>query len=115
MKQNQITENNVAFVFACFEGKKRNYYNDLDLSNVTDNKKFCKMIRSLLANKVTAKNKITPNENSQSINGDQKIAKIFTSLFVNTASILKIAYDELLPQSRDISKTAEHAIKMIAV
>ena len=69
------------------------------------------MIRSLLANKVTAKNEITPNQNSQSINDDQKGAKIFNSLFVNTASILKIAYDELLPQSRDISKTAKHAIK----
>ena len=35
------------------------------------------MIRSLLANKVTAKNEITPNQNSQSINDDQKVAKIF--------------------------------------
>ena len=31
---------------------KRNYYNDLDLSNVTDNRKFWKTIRPLFANKI---------------------------------------------------------------
>ena len=46
---------------------KRNYYNDLDLSNVTDNGKFCKTIRPLFANKIKVKNKITLDEDSQSI------------------------------------------------
>ena len=37
---------------------KRNYYNDLDLSNLTDNRKFWKTIRLLFANKIKVKNKL---------------------------------------------------------
>ena len=50
---------------------KRNYYNDLDLSNVTDNRKFWKTIRPLFANKIKVKNKITLNEDSKSTKDDQ--------------------------------------------
>ena len=56
---------------------KINYYNDFDLSNVTDNRKFWKTIRPLFANKIKVKNKITLNEDSQSIKDDQKLANIF--------------------------------------
>ena len=38
MKQEQNTENIVTFLFTSFEAKT-NYYNDLRLSNVTDNRK----------------------------------------------------------------------------
>ena len=90
---------------------KRNYYNDLDLSNVTDNRKFWKTIRPLFANKIKVKNKITLNEDSKSTKDDQQVANIFNSFFVNTASSLKISYNKSLAQNRDISKIVEHAIK----
>ena len=77
---------------------KRNYYHDLDLSNVTDNRKFWKTIRPLFANKIKAKSKITLNEDSKSTKDDQKVAKIFNSFFVNTASSLKISYNKSLAQ-----------------
>ena len=38
------------------------------------------------------------------------MANFFNSFFVNTASSFKI-YNKSLPQNRDISKTAKHAIK----
>ena len=88
-------------------GKK--IYNDLDLSNVTDNRKFRKTIRPLFANKI--KNKITLNEDSQSTKDDQKMVNIFNSFFENTASSLKISYNKSLPQNSDISKIVEQAIK----
>ena len=69
---------------------KRNYYNDLDLSNVTDNRKFWKTIRPLFANKIKVKNKITLNEDSKYTKDDQKVANIFNSFFVNTASSFKM-------------------------
>ena len=90
---------------------KRNYYNDLDLSNVTDNRKFWNTVRPLFANKIKVKNKITLNEDSKSTKDDQQVANIFNSFFVNTASSLKISYNKSLPQNRDISKLVEHAIK----
>ena len=89
---------------------KRNY-NDLDLSNLTDNRKFWKTIRPLFANKIKVKNKITLNEDSKSTKDDQQVANIRNSFFVNTASSLEISYNKSLPQNRDISKLVEHAIK----
>ena len=55
---------------------KRNYFNDLDLSNVTDNRKFWKTIRPLFANKIKVKNKITLNEDTKSTNDNQKGANV---------------------------------------
>ena len=55
--------------------------------------------------------KITLNEDSKSTKDDEKVADIFNSFFVNTASRLKISYNKSLPQNRDISKIVEHAIK----
>ena len=88
---------------------KRNYYNDLDLSNVMDNRKFWKTIRPLFANKIKVKNKITLNDDGTSTKDE--VADIFNSFFVNTASSLKISYNKSLPQNRNISKIVEHAIK----
>ena len=42
--------------------------------------------RPLFANKIKVKNEITLNEDSKSANDDQKVANIFNSFFVNTAS-----------------------------
>ena len=69
------------------------------------------MIRPLFANKIKVKNKISLDEDSQSIKDDQKVANIFNTFFVNTASCLKISYNKSLAHNRDISKIAEHAIK----
>ena len=41
------------------------------------------------------------------------MANIFNSFFGNTASSLKISYNNSLPQNRDISKIVEHAIKTL--
>ena len=55
---------------------KTNYYKDLD--NVTDNRKFWKTIRPPFVNKINAKNKITLDEDIQTIKDDQKVADILT-------------------------------------
>lgn len=47
MKQEQNTENNVKFCVHLF----RNYYNDVDLRNMKDIRKFCKTIRPLFVKK----------------------------------------------------------------
>ena len=90
---------------------KRNYDNDVDLSNVTDHKKFWKTIIPLFANKIKVKNQITLDENSQSIKDNQKVANIFNSFFVNTSANLKILCNKSLHQNRDISEILEYEIK----
>ena len=97
-------------MFTCsVEQNDLDFYNDLDLTNVTDNKKFWKTIRPLFANKIKVRNKITLNEDSKSNKDYEKVANIFNSFSVNTASSLKISNNKSLPQNRDISKIVEHA------
>ena len=83
--------------------EKRNYYKDIDLSNVTDSRTFWKTIRPLFVNEIKVKNKITLDEDSQSITDEPKVANSFNTFFVNTAFSLKISYNKPLPQNRDIS------------
>ena len=78
MKQEQNTENNVTFTFTCSKGQKEIITMTMTHLDVTDNRKFWKTIRPLLANKTKVKNKITLNEDSQSIKDDQKVANILT-------------------------------------
>ena len=79
---------------------KRNYYNDLDLSNVTDNRKFWKTIRPLFANKINVKNKIALNEDSISTNND--------------SSSIKISYNKSFSQNRDIKRTNNFGVESIS-
>ena len=94
---------------------KRNYYNDLDLSNLTDNGKFWKTKRPLFANKIKIKNKITLNEDSKSTKDDQQVVNIFSSFFVNTASSLNITYNKSLPQNRDIQNLWSMQLKTFKI
>ena len=59
--------------FCLLGGAKRNYYNDLDLSIVTDDKKFWKMIRLVFGNKIKVTNKITLVEDNQPIKHDLQL------------------------------------------
>ena len=87
---------------------KKNYYNELHLSNVTNNRRFWRTIRPLFVSNI--KNKITLDED-YCIKGNQKVANNFNSFFVNTASSLKISYNKSLSQNRVISEIVEHAIR----
>ena len=64
-------QSNVCFYL--LGGAKRNYYNDLDLSIVTDDKKFWKMIRLVFGNKIKVTNKITLVEDNQPIKHDLQL------------------------------------------
>ena len=99
MQQEQNTENNVTFEFNCFTEQKK-YCNDLDLSNVTDNRKFWKTIRPLFANKINVKNKIALNEDSISTNND--------------SSSIKISYNKSFSQNRDIKRTNNFGVESIS-
>ena len=66
--------------------------------------------RPLFASKIKVKNEIILNEDSKSTNDDQKVANIFNSFFVNTASSFKMSYNKSLPQNGDISKIVDNSI-----
>ena len=56
---------------------KRNYYQNLDLKNLSDNRKFWKTVKPIFSGKVQTSSSVTLVENNQVISNDTAIAEIF--------------------------------------
>ena len=53
-----------------FRKEKRNYYNNLDISHITDNKKFWKTVKPFFSDKSHSNNKIVLTEGEKIISND---------------------------------------------
>ena len=73
-----------------FRREKRNYYNNLDISLVTDNKKFWKTVKPLFSDKLQSKNKIVLIEDETIISNDDKVAETMNEFFVSVTDSLGI-------------------------
>ena len=62
---------------------KRSYFENLDIKNLSDNRKFWGTVKPLFSNKVRSNDYITLNENDLLIRNKYKIANIFNTFFVN--------------------------------
>ena len=62
---------------------KRSYYENLDLKDITDSKKFWATVKPLFSNKIKSTEYITLEENGKIISNDKELAKIFNEFFVN--------------------------------
>ena len=75
--------------------KKRQYFENLNLSSITDNKLFWKTVSPLFTEKNGSKsNKITLVEGGKVLTDDTKIAETFNSFFGNIVNTLNIEKDE---------------------
>ena len=75
--------------------KKRQYFENLNLSSITDNKLFWKTVSPLFIEKKGSRNnKITLVEVGKVLTDDAKIAETFNSLFGNIVNTLNIEKDE---------------------
>ena len=57
-----------------FSREKRSYYNNLDISLFTDNKKFWKAVKPLFSDKLQSKNKIVLIEDETIVSYDDEVA-----------------------------------------
>ena len=85
--------------------EKKNFYSNLNMRDVTDNKMFWKKVRPLLTDKIQTKSKITliekkvlkengkVNEVEEVITDDKAIAEIFNEFYVNIVPNLKISME----------------------
>ena len=73
---------------------KRSYFENLDIKNLSDNRKFGGTIKPLLSNKVRSYDNITFNEKDLLIRNEYKIANIFNTFFVNIVPNLGIEIDQ---------------------
>ena len=73
---------------------KISYFGNLDIKNLTDNKKFWGTVKLLFSNKERPSDYKKLNENDLLIRNKYKIANIFNTFFVNIAPNLGIKIDE---------------------
>ena len=60
---------------------KREYYSNLDVKNITDNKVFWKTVKLFQSNKVTSTQRITLIENDKIVKNDNDTARVFNTFF----------------------------------
>ena len=83
---------------------KRDFYNQLDISEVTDNKKFWKTVKPFISDKSSSKSRITLIEEGKIMSNDSEVAETVNNFFVTITDSLGIVENEdiVLP-SEDIS------------
>ena len=69
---------------------KRSYYENLDLKDITDSKKFWATVKPLFSSKIKSTEYITLEENGKIISNDKELARIFNGFFVNIVPNLGI-------------------------
>ena len=62
---------------------KRNYYENLDLNDINDNKKFWATVKPLFSNKIKSADYIFLDESGEIIRNEVKVANVFNKYFVN--------------------------------
>ena len=94
--QNRIAENWNNFrrqrnlYVKLFRAKKNKYYKDLDVTLITDNKKFWKTVKPLFSDKIRNQSKIILVENDKVIFDDRQVAEIFNNYFPTVTNTLGI-------------------------
>ena len=73
-----------------FRREKRNYYNNLNVSLVTDNKKFWKTVKPFFSDKLQSKSKIVLIEDETIISNDVEVAETMNEFFVTVTDSLGI-------------------------
>ena len=73
-----------------FRREKRNYYNNLDISLVTDSKKFWKTVKPFFSDKLQTNNKIVLIEDETIISNDVEVAETMNEFFVTVTDSLGI-------------------------
>ena len=69
---------------------KRDYYNNLNEKNICDNRKFWKIVKPLLSNKIVPNEKITLVGGKEIIKTNQANAKVLNNFFSNIIKNLEI-------------------------
>ena len=74
--------------------EKRNYFETLDTSKVTDNKTFWKTIKPMFSKKYVTNESITIVKNEEIISDSQPVAELFNKFFANIVLELNLGIDK---------------------
>ena len=70
--------------------KSKREYQNLSVENICDNKKFWKVVKPLLSNKIMSSEKITVIEETKILKNDKETNKVLNNLFSTIIKNLKI-------------------------
>ena len=95
-----------------FRKEKRNYYNNLDISLVTDNKKFWATVKPFFSDKSQSQNKIVLTEGERIISDDVEVAETMNEFFVTVTDSLGINENFIDENPTDeVTDPVEKAVK----
>ena len=66
---------------------KKNYFNNLNVRNITDNKQFCKFVKPFFSSKVSHNERITLIEGDKVFSEDREVAETFRSYIMENFGI----------------------------
>ena len=90
---------------------KRDFYNQLDISELTDNKKFWKTVKPFISDKSSSKSRIILIEEGETVSNESDVAEIFNKVFVKiTKSLGIIENQNIILDSEDISDPIDQII-----
>ena len=105
-----IKQRNICISILC--KAKRSCLENLEIKNLSDNRKFLGTVKSLFSNKVRSNDYITVNKNDLLVRNEYKIANIFNIFFVDILPNLGIEIDQqCLSNVSNISDPVEKTIK----
>ena len=81
---------------------KINYYGNLNVKDITDNKNFWKTVKPFLSNKSKTSGKIHLYENGKLLNSESETAKVLNNFFSNIVKNLKIPEYENIDRNFEI-------------
>ena len=92
---------------------KKEYFNSLNIKQVSDNKLFWKSVKPFFNNKVSNSSKITLAEENNIISDEEEIANIMNNYFINVTKTLNLKKQLGVGRS-DLNEFENHiSIKMI--
>ena len=90
---------------------KRDYYNNLNTGNITDNKKFWKSVKPSFTDKINTNEQINLVHNGTIVSDNTKVANIMADFFSNVVDTLNISDNtDIISNTDHIVDTVENAI-----
>ena len=77
---------------------KEKYFNGINVKSISDNKKFCKTIKSFFSNKGLRMNNIMLIVNNEIVREEKIIANIINNYFTNITTNLKVKLTKIDPK-----------------
>ena len=71
------------YVVSLLRKEKKDFYGNLDISKVTDNRVFWKIVKPKISDKVKIRSKITLVEDDKILSQDAEITETFNEYFIN--------------------------------